>query len=206
MALNYLREACGEEIPELSCLRKVSRKNRGLVLKMMASGIRSPLTSSCGRLFDAVSFLAGLAPAEVEFEAEAPLRLEAVSRGSAGSSNPYEFLTGDNPWQISFAPAIRRIVRDLDRKVRVEKIGAAFHLTLAEAIASVAGRVREVHGVDTVALVGGVFLNKTLLSLATQILRKKGFRVIRPLQYSPNDESISIGQVAHALARLKRGL
>jgi hydrogenase maturation protein HypF len=65
--------------------------------------------------------------------------------------------------------------------------------------------VREVHGVDTVALVGGVFLNKTLLSLATRILRKKGFQVIRPLQYSPNDESISIGQVAYALARLKNG-
>ena len=205
MALSYLREAYREEIPELSCLRKVSRKNRGLVLKMMASGIRSPLTSSCGRLFDAVSFLAGLAPAEVEFEAEAPLRLEAVSRESAGSSYPYEFLTSGNPWQISFAPAIRRIVRDQDRKVRVEKIGAAFHLTLAEAIVSVAGRVREVHSVDTVALVGGVFLNKALLSLATRILRRKGFQVIRPLQYSPNDESISIGQVAYALARLKNG-
>jgi hydrogenase maturation protein HypF len=51
--------------------------------------------------------------------------------------------------------------------------------------------------------VGGVFLNKTLLTLASRMLRRKGFEVLRPRQYSPNDESISLGQVAYALARLK---
>jgi hydrogenase maturation protein HypF len=204
MALSYLREAFGEEIPALSCLRKVSRKNRNTVLKMMGSGTASPLTSSCGRLFDAVSYLAGLAPVGVEFEAEAPMRLEAVSRGSSGSAYSYEILTSRDPWQLSFAPTIREIVRDVERKVTAERIGAAFHLTLAGAVASVAGRVRDVHDVDMVALAGGVFLNKTLLTLTTRILKKKGFQVIRPLQYSPNDESISIGQVAYALARLKR--
>jgi hydrogenase maturation protein HypF len=204
MALSYLREAFGEEIPALSCLRKVSRKNRNTVLKMMDSGTASPLTSSCGRLFDAVSYLAGLAPVGVEFEAEAPMRLEAVSRGSSGSAYSYEILTSRDPWQLSFAPTIREIVRDVERKVTAERIGAAFHLTLAGAVASVAGRVRDVHDVDMVALAGGVFLNKTLLTLTTRILKKKGFQVIRPLQYSPNDESISIGQVAYALARLKR--
>ena len=205
MALSYLREAYGEDVPTLPSLKKVSRKNRDLVLKMMTSGMRSPLTSSCGRLFDAVSYLTGLAPVEVEFEAEAPLRLEALSRPKARFHYPYEFLTDGKPWQLSFAAMIREIVRDVSRKIPPEKIGAAFHLTLAEAIASVAGRVRELHGVHTVALAGGVFLNKTLLSLTTQILQKKGFRVLRPLQYSPNDESISLGQVAYALARLRGG-
>ncbi len=205
MALSYLREAYGEDVPTLPSLKKVSRKNRDLVLKMMTSGMRSPLTSSCGRLFDAVSYLTGLAPVEVEFEAEAPLRLEAVSRPKARFHYPYEFLTGGKPWQLSFAATIREIVRDVSRKIPPEKIGAAFHLTLAEAIASVAGRVRELHGVHTVALAGGVFLNKTLLSLTTQILQKKGFQVLRPLQYSPNDESVSVGQIAYALARLRGG-
>jgi hydrogenase maturation protein HypF len=170
---------------------------------MISSGINSPLTSSCGRLFDAVSYLVGLAPVEVEFEAEAPLRLEAVSRRKIKASYPYELLTDREPWQLSFAATIREIVRDVSRKVPPERTGAAFHHTLAAAIASVSERVREVHGVATVALVGGVFLNKTLLMLASQMLQEKGFEVLRPRQYSPNDESISLGQVAYALARLK---
>ena len=203
MALAYLREAYGEKVPPLLSLEKVDKQKRDLVLKMIDSGINSPLTSSCGRLFDAVSYLAGLAPVEAEFEAEAPLRLEAVSRRSIKASYPYELLTDREPWQLSFAATIREIVRDVSRKVPPERTGAAFHHTLAAAIASVSERVREVHGVATVALVGGVFLNKTLLTLASQMLKKKGFEVLRSRQYSPNDESISLGQVGYALARLK---
>jgi len=203
MALSYLKEAYGDEVPSLPSLEKVDRKTRDLVMNMISSGISSPLTSSCGRLFDAVSYLAGLAPLEVEFEAEAPLRLEAVSRRNIKASYPYEFLTDREPWQLSFAAMIREIVRDVSSKTSPEKIGAAFHRTVAEAIASVSERARKVHGVAAVALVGGVFLNTTLLALASRILQRKGFEVLRPRQYSPNDESISLGQVAYALARLK---
>jgi hydrogenase maturation protein HypF len=203
MALAYLREAYDEKIPALPALEKVNRKTRDLVLKMISSGMSSPLTSSCGRLFDAVSYLVGLAPVEVEFEAEAPLRLESVSRPNIKVPYSYEFLTDCKPWQLSFAGTIREIVRDVSRQVPPERIGAAFHYTLAEAIVSVCERVRELHGIATVALVGGVFLNKTLLTLASRILRRRGFEVLRPRQYSPNDESISLGQIAHALARLK---
>jgi hydrogenase maturation protein HypF len=169
----------------------------------MASGISSPLTTSCGRLFDAVSYLAGLAPTKVEFEAEAPLRLEAVSHQNGRAHYSYELITDCEPWQVSFAAAIREIVRDVCGKTGPEKIGPAFHRTLAEAIACVSERARDAYGIETVALVGGVFLNKTLLTLASGRLRKKGFEVLRPRQYSPNDESISLGQVAYALARLK---
>ena len=202
MALAYLREAYGEKIPAVPSLEKVNRKTREQVLKMMSSGMSSPLTSSCGRLFDAVSYLAGLAPVEVEFEAEAPLRLEAVAAPDHKVPYSYELLTGSNPWQLSFAAMIREIVRDISRKVPPEKIGGVFHRTLAEATASVCERVREFYGISTVVLVGGVFLNRTLLTMASRMLQRKGFEVLRPCQYSPNDESISLGQIAHALARL----
>ena len=205
MALAYLREAFGEKVPALPSLEKVDRHKRDLVLRMISSGINSPLTSSCGRLFDAVSYLAGLAPVEVEFEAEAPLRLEAVSRPNIKAFYPYEFLTGGEPWQLSFVPTIREIVSDVSRKTPPERIGAAFHRTLAEAIARVSEQARESYGITAVALVGGVFLNRTLLTLASQALKRKGFEVLRPRQYSPNDESISVGQAAYALARLKGG-
>jgi hydrogenase maturation protein HypF len=203
MALAYLREAFGKDAPALPCLEKVDPNTRRLVIRMMSSGINSPVTSSCGRLFDAVSYLAGLAPVEVEYEAEAPLRLEAVSRLRPGAAYPFDFLTDSEPWRLSFGPAIRRIAADVSRKTPPEEIGGSFHRTLAEAIAAVSERARRIHGVDAVALVGGVFLNKTLVTLALRALERRGFEVLIPRQYSPNDESISIGQVAYALARLK---
>jgi len=203
MALAYLREAYGEKIPALNSLDKVDRKRRDAVLKMIGSGLHSPPTSSCGRLFDAVSFLSGVAPAEVEFEAEAPMRLEAVSGQDSRTAYPFALLDDQVPWQLSFGATIRAVVADVSRKTPAEKIGAAFHRTLAQAVAAVAKRARQACGVDTVALVGGVFLNRTLLTLASRTLEKEGFKVLRPLQYSPNDESISVGQIAYALARLK---
>jgi len=203
MALAYLREAFGEKIPALPSFEKVNGKTRDLVMKMMASGINSPLTSSCGRLFDAVSHLAGLAPLEMEFEAEAPLRLEAVSRSHSRTFYSFELIADREPWQLSFAATIREIVRDMAGKPCPEKIGPAFHRTLAEAIALVSERVRRAYGTDSVALAGGVFLNRTLLTLTSRILQRRGFEVLRPRQYSPNDESISLGQVAYALVRLK---
>ena len=205
MALAYLHQAYGRDIPAVPSLNRVNPTTRQLVLKMITSGLKSPPTSSCGRLFDAVSHLVGLAPAEVEFEAEAPLRLEAVSRKNVSTPYPFEMLADSEPWQLSFAPTIRGIVKDIFRKASVERVSASFHRTLAEAVACVCERAREVYGVSSVALVGGVFLNKTLLTLALRLLKKKGFEVLRPLQYSPNDESISLGQIAHALARLKDG-
>jgi len=205
MALAYLHQAYGRDIPAVPSLNRVNPTTRQLVLKMITSGLKSPPTSSCGRLFDAVSHLVGLAPAEVEFEAEAPLRLEAVSKKNVSTPYPFEMRTDSEPWQLSFAPTIRGIVKDIFRKASVERVSASFHRTLAEAVACVCERAREVYGVSSVALVGGVFLNKTLLTLALRLLKKKGFEVLRPLQYSPNDESISLGQIAHALARLKAG-
>jgi hydrogenase maturation protein HypF len=203
MALAYLSAAFGNDLPRVESLEKVDRKTRALVLNMIDSGINCPPTSSCGRLFDAVSFLAGIAPAEVEFEAEAPMRLEAVSRQRPKAG--YSFILRDEimPWQVSFDETIRGIVQDLKKVVPAGMIGSKFHATLSAAIADVAVKARERYGVEQVALAGGVFLNSTLLAWTSSTLEKRGFRVLRSSRYSPNDESISLGQIAYALARLK---
>jgi len=203
MALAYLWDAYGDKIPALASLRKVDQKRRDAVLKMIRFGLHSPPTSSCGRLFDAVAFLSGVAPVEVEFEAEAPMRLEAVSARTSPTSYPFELQSDREPWQLSFSPTIRAIVTDISGKKPAEKIGAAFHHTLARAIGATAEKARQAFGVETVALGGGVFLNRTLLTMTSRILREAGFKVLRPVQYSPNDESISVGQIAYALAQLK---
>jgi hydrogenase maturation protein HypF len=204
MALSYLRDAFGEKLPLVRPLERVSSQARDLVLRMMESGLNSPPSSSCGRLFDAVSFLSGLAPAEVEFEAEAPMRLEAAAHDRTKTSYRFALLDDDIPWQISFAEAIQEITSDIRELVSAARIATKFHNTLAQAIAAVAKRTRDEFETNIIVLAGGVFLNRKLLSSVSILLERKGFQVLRPVRYSPNDESISLGQIAYALANLKK--
>ncbi len=208
MALAYLQDAFGAEnnLPRVEALEKIDPRKKRQILRMMEAKVRSPLTSSCGRLFDAVSFLAGIAPVEVEFEAEAPMRLEALALASSSGHKPYPFsLTMDScPWELSFVPTIRAIVRELDRGVSPATIAGRFHTTLAQAIAQVVRLVSIEFGAKTAVLTGGVFLNRKLLEDTTARLEEAGLTVLRSVRYSPNDESISLGQLAYALARVKK--
>jgi hydrogenase maturation protein HypF len=208
------------QIEESKSLKRVSKKKRNAVIEMIERDLNSPMASSCGRLFDAVSFLVGLAPREMEFEAEAPMRLESGAdelirksyrfaiiddkkRGQATfyrgnkKSSLSPFLS--QSFHISFIPTIKAIMEDLNQGIPVSHIAAKFHNTLARVIIRVAERARQRHQIDTVALTGGVFLNKRLLTTALNLLEHKGFKTLRPVVYSPNDESISVGQIAYAL-------
>ncbi len=207
MALSYLRHSYGENLPILKAMQKVSPKKIKGVMEMMNHNINTPLSSSCGRLFDAVSFIVGISPAEMEFEAEAPMRLEAAAARRNRGWYGFEISEGLSPQEshkISFQKMIRTIVRETERNFPVSDISAKFHKTLAYSIARVAEKAKQQYGVNTVALTGGVFLNRKLVQEAYKILERKGFAVLRPLQYSPNDESISVGQIAYALKSLQR--
>jgi hydrogenase maturation protein HypF len=103
---------------------------------------------------------------------------------------------------VSFEPAIRALVEDLKRGP-VGRAARKFHNTLARAILETAQRAEGQHGIRTVVLAGGVFLNRVLLDEAVRLLKEGGFRVLRPRKYSPCDESISLGQIAYGLAWLK---
>ena len=205
MALSYLRAAGLDPRRAGEALRGVGLAGQRGVLDMIDRGVRSPLSTSCGRLFDAVAALAGLAPLENEYEAEAAMRLEAAA-DAPGEARPYAFVLerGARPIRLSFAPAIRGILADRARRARSGRIAAKFLATLAAAAVAVAEEARREAGIGTVVLCGGVFLNRKLTEAATAALRKAGFEVLRPVQYSPNDESLSVGQIAYGLARLKR--
>ena len=206
MALSYLADAFNSQIPGLAPLRKIGPAKRAAVLKVIGLKVGCPMTSSCGRLFDAVSFLCGTAPARMEYEAEAAMRFEAAAGGPTESSYPLEMIA-PRPGvslDISFAPLVRAVVRDLERGVPVPRVASMFHDTLARLIVSMARRAREEHGTDTVVLAGGVFLNRKLLERTTGRLTRAKFLVLRPTLYSPNDESLSLGQIAYGLAKLKK--
>jgi len=201
MALSYLIDTFGPDFPSFETLKPLSR-NQILGLKeMIRQKINSPLSSSCGRLFDAVSFLLGLAPLDIEYEAEAPMRLEAAVDRTCRKKYGYSLEEKSESLEISFKKMFESLRMDLEGKQPVPILAAKFHNTLAALIVDLAKRVRKEQGIETIVLSGGVFLNKRLLEKAESQLKKNGFNVLRPLIYSPNDESISIGQIAYGLRR-----
>jgi len=220
MALSYLNEAYGPDIPELKVFDRIPSRMRQGVLEMIRKAINSPKSSSCGRLFDAVSYLAGLSPKHVEFEGEAPMRLEADA--DMRITQPYSFQlipaadkaepqagapTFSNQGkslEISFSPTIQAIVEDIHRKIPSAFISAKFHQTLAHMISILAEKAKQEYAVNTVVLTGGCFLNRKLREAVQPLLEKNQIRMLTPKLYSPNDESISLGQIAYALGRLRQ--
>jgi hydrogenase maturation protein HypF len=205
MALSYLRTSGAAVGSRPGTLAAVDRgKIRG-VLEMMDRRVRSPLSSSCGRLFDAVAALTGLAPIENEYEAEAAMRLEAAASEGARTAYPFDLLGETSPLQVSFGRMVRAILADQKRGVSAGLMAGKFLNTLARVIVAVAQESRRTRGIGTVVLCGGVFLNRKLTERATALLKEAEFEILRPVIYSPNDESLSVGQIAYALARLKAG-
>jgi hydrogenase maturation protein HypF len=204
MALSYLRDTFGAEIPaEFACFREVSERQVALVDRMIVRRLQTVETSSCGRLFDAVAAMLGMAE-EVTFEGQAAIVLETAIE--AGVEERYEFAIGDGvPMVIDFRPAIAAIAKDLAAGRRVGKIAARFHNTLAAAIVEVCCRIRRSDGLGRVCLSGGTFQNVYLLGRTAVQLRRCGFGVFLHAMVPANDGGISLGQAVIANEWLHRG-
>ncbi|MFI5118489.1 MAG: carbamoyltransferase HypF, partial [Terriglobales bacterium] len=164
-ALSYLRQTLGSgPLPDhLPFLRSVPEKQVALVDTMMARGINTVETSSCGRLFDAVASLIGLRQ-EINFEAQAAIELEMAASldGNELSLYPFEIEDGGCA-QVDMRPMIEEIVRDLAQSKSAGSIAARFHNTVAAVIVEVCRRIRRSDGLKRVCLSGGTFQNLYLL-------------------------------------------
>ncbi len=207
IALGYLL-ALLDQVPDLPFLSEVGREERRIVAHQVHKGLHTPLTSSCGRLFDAVAALIGVR-GEVSYEAQAAVELEMVAT-EGGRAAPEKWLEKPYPFgieQVNHAYLIRvkemlrAIVRDAGAQVPQPVIGRRFHATVAAMIRQMCVRIRDDHDLGTVALSGGCFQNRLLLWLATSLLREDGFRVILHHRVPPNDGGIALGQVAVAAHR-----
>lgn len=202
-ALSHLLDAFGEgNLPQgLPMWRDIPNKNIELVQTMIQRGVNTVLTSSCGRLFDAVASILGLRH-EINFEGQAAMELEAVVSGGVEGSYPFE-IGSDDPWSIDTRPMIEAIVRETLARASAGTIAAKFHNTLAEIIVEVSNRVRREAGLNQVCLSGGTFQNMTLLERAVRRLRQSGFEVFLHAQVPPNDGGIALGQavIANELLR-----
>jgi hydrogenase maturation protein HypF len=207
-ALAWLWETFGEgvsSLPDVRWLpgfRDIAPQRIRVVETMIARGIQTVATSSCGRLFDAVSSLLGIRH-ETTYEGQAAIELEMAATSASGW---YPFAIEDGaPFQIDMRPAIEAIVGDMGRRIAPAEISARFHLTMARVIADSCGRIRASHGLTRVCLSGGTFQNLRLLGHATSFLRERGFEVFVHRRVPTNDGGLALGQAVIASCRLLTG-
>jgi hydrogenase maturation protein HypF len=202
MACAWLSAAFDESPPLPRGLRgRVKPDAWRQVSELARAGLASPLTSSAGRLFDAVAALCGVR-AEVNYEAQAAIELEAAVEPAESGVYPLPADRADALLALDARPTVRAVVRDLDRGVSVPRVAARFHNALAGATAGACESAARRAGLDTVVLSGGVFQNRTLLTRTADLLRDRELRVLIPERLPPNDGGIAYGQLAVASARL----
>jgi hydrogenase maturation protein HypF len=171
------------------------------IQKMIEANFNSPLTSSAGRLFDAVAAILGLCD-EASYEAQAAIRLEAVADSRTKGCYEFKINATQRPWTLDFGPMLRQIVHERREGVAIGEISAKFHNTIAAALAQVCGFIRHEQPINDVALSGGVFQNVLLLGRTRERLRERGFTAYTNIAVPPNDGGLSLGQAAIAVERL----
>jgi hydrogenase maturation protein HypF len=201
-ALGLLYELYGEslfEMTDLIPIRAFSSNELGLLQNMLAKGINSPMTSSAGRLFDAVASITGLRQI-TRFEGQAAMELEfALEDFEADESYHLEIIepTGseaETSAVVDWATMIEEIINDIRQGIPTGLISGKFHNALAEAIVAVAGYFNE----ERVVMSGGCFQNRYLAERSIHLLREEGRQPYWHQRIPPNDGGIALGQIIAA--------
>lgn len=192
MAIAYLLQAYGEKFNKLNLplLKRIENNKISVVKQMIEKDINSPLTSSAGRLFDAVSSILGICDVS-NFEAEAAVLLE----GSAlsGIDEYYDYTVEEE--EINLSEMIKAIVKDLKLGLEAEVISSKFHNTLGEIIFDMSARINNFSGADKVLVSGGCFQNKYLRHYLAKRFAGSKLKLYTHNKYSTTDIGIAAGQV-----------
>ncbi len=194
MAVAYLFRYFGESFLRenyISLFSGINHQSFEAVIFMLKQNLNCPETSSAGRLFDAVSALTGVCPLS-SYHAEPPMRLESVAISDGNEFYPFSFEKD----VISFKPAFIEILNDFLNQVEVGVISAKFHNTIVQVILKVVTDISAKSGLKKVALSGGSFQNKILLTKAENKLQEAGFEVFSHTLVPSNDGGIALGQLA----------
>ena len=166
-----------------------------LLISAIDNNINTVLTSSAGRLFDAVSALMNVCLIS-SYEAEAAMRLECLIDENEKGRYPYEINK-----TIMVAEVIKNIVNDLTSGVKNRTIATKFHNTIIAIIVDVIKRMSNISKINVVVLSGGLFQNRYILENLENILEKKGFKIFTHKRIPTNDGGIALGQLAIAAKR-----
>ena len=205
MGLSALFHAFGSGLTRHPLVDSLPPSERQFYLQMMERRLNTPLTSSCGRLFDAVAALAGLRY-QVNYEGQAALELEMAIPDHPGEE-AYAFVLerGGDELIVNPAEVFRAVVDDSRQGVDAGRISLRFHNGLARMILETCQVLRQKNGLQTVALSGGVFQNRYLTEKTRSLLQADGFCVLLHSLVPPNDGGISLGQAVVAARRTERG-
>jgi len=199
LTLIWLFLAYGESCWDLDIkfIRALDRKKWPVLKNMYLSGFNSPLSSSMGRLFDAVAALV-LAKADAHFEAELAIELEKLASRSKEKIPAYQFgmVQGKEGYILEPLLIFKGIIRDLKHNIPKETIAYRFHLTVAELTKKMLLGLRRDSGLNKVVLSGGVFQNRLLSRLLRGLLSREGFEVLAHRNIPCHDAGISLGQIA----------
>jgi hydrogenase maturation protein HypF len=194
MALSYLWSLSPTRVEEdyADLLARWPRHQRQIVLQMIRSGFNAPLTSSCGRLFDAMAALMGMRDENV-YEGQAAVEWEQAAIED-GAVYPSDVVKVGDQWILDPRPMVREAIRDWRRGEARGIISARFHHGLVRLISEAAEWAARDSGLHDVALGGGVFQNARLCAELENTLDARGFAVYSALQAPTNDGGISLGQ------------
>jgi hydrogenase maturation protein HypF len=201
MACAWLAEALGEEVPPRppALVEAVDDLRWRQVASLVRSGLAAPLTTSAGRLFDAVAAICGVR-AQVNYEGQAAIELEAAADPLERGAYPIAVAQAPHGLMLDPREAVAGVARDAAAGAPVGAVSARFHHGMADATAHACALLAESRGIDTVVLSGGVFQNRLLLERTAARLAVAGLRVLRPVRLPANDGGIAYGQAAVAAA------
>ena len=193
-------------------LDSLDEQTRSVTATMIERGINSPRTSSTGRLFDAAAAILGICD-KATYEGEPAIELEAAAWRALSSESacPAGNIAGFSVTESSRPDAChvlnsRSLIEALLEGIRAGtaayRLALDFHIAIARSSARIASDICVHEGIDTVALSGGVFMNRLLLQLLTRKLKDAGLTVLVPHTVPVNDGCIAYGQAAVASARL----
>lgn len=205
IALAMLR-ACSLDLPDgkIPWLPEHAQAAR-MVSQMLDKNINCPLSSSCGRLFDAVAALLGIC-LEVQYEGQAAIRLEAAQTMEENASYPCRMLPaeGDTPAVLDTLDLFAQVARDHARGVSPGVISRRFHTGLVQGLADLATTMAAKTSTRTVGLSGGVMQNRTLSLELPAALAARNLAVLIHTELPSNDACISLGQVAYGMLLLEQ--
>jgi len=196
MAVSYLHKHFGETLWELKIpfVRELDRRQVAVLVRMLERGVNSPLTSSCGRLFDAVSALAGIRK-RVNYEAQAAIEFEAAIAGEGeGAGYPFEIRPEGSGWIIDTQPLFASLVNDLRCGVPAGIVSRRFHEGFVDVLARVAKLIHAKTALQNICLSGGSFQNVFLLEHLKRRLEAEGLKVFTHSEVPCGDGGLSLGQ------------
>jgi hydrogenase maturation protein HypF len=197
MAISYIQSCNGIDKDVTGELFPNRSKDTEIIVQMIERKINSPLTSSCGRLFDAVAAILGIRE-EVNYEGQAAILLEAKAQAHHENHTPnigeFNLSKNNNITVIDAEEIINRIIHLKLKGTSVQSLASAFHKRLIDIFVQIACRIYEEKKIKNVVLSGGCFQNMILLQGLANALEKKGFKVYCNEQVPVNDGGISLGQ------------